>query len=51
MSHLSMIILAQVNSEKKRQNGSKRIAIGNKMGAIRKHAAHSPILYPQTLHI
>lgn len=44
MSHLSMIILAQVNSEKKRQNGSKRIAIGNKMGAIRKHAAHSPIL-------
>ena len=39
-----MIILAQVNSEKKRQNGSKRIAIGNKMGAIRKHAAHSPIL-------
>ena len=44
MSHLSMRILAQVNSEKKRQNGSKRIAIGNKMGAIRKHAAHSPIL-------
>ena len=44
MSHLSMIILAQVNSEKKRQNGSKRIAIGNKMGVIRKHAAHSPIL-------
>ena len=39
-----MIILAQVNSEKKRQNGSKRIAIGNKMGVIRKHAAHSPIL-------
>ena len=47
MSHLSMIILAQVNSEKKRQNGSKRIVIGNKMGVIRKHAAHSPILYPQ----
>ena len=44
MSHLSMIILAQVNSEKKRQNGSKRIVIGNKMGVIRKHAAHSPIL-------
>ena len=44
MSHLSMIILAQVNSEKKRQNGSKRIAIGNNMGVIRKHAAHSPIL-------
>ena len=44
MSHLSMIILAQVNSEKKRQNSSKRIVIGNKMGVIRKHAANSPIL-------